>query len=204
MKFLILLTICVITWIANAKSIQFESSEDDSMRKLVELVIDENQNLRAEVNDLKVKYSKIETEVSDMKSYLKSDLVMFSAYSSNTDDNLIQEGQVVTFDKFWVNNGDVFDLSTGKFRAPIDGNYEFTFNGHSMPGIVADHGLQIQVMKNNKDILRFLTRDDDHFENLSSAWTLNLKAGDIIKLKVRRGALFTNLDYFRTFSGKLL
>ena len=202
MKNLILLMVFLSSWIANAKVIQFESTEDEPLKKLIENVLIENQNLRAELNDLNVKYSDIETKLFDLKSTLKSDLVMFSAYSNRNE--LIQKGKVVKFNKFWVNNGDVFDLDTGKFRAPLDGSYEFTFNGHSSPGIVAGYGLQIQVLKNNNDLLRFSTGDDEHFENLSNTWTLTLKAGDIIKLSVRNGALFTSSNHFRTFTGKLL
>ena len=202
MKKSILLIVYFTSWIANAKVIQFESTEDRTLRKLIENVLKENKNLRAELYDLIDKYSNIETELTDLKSSLKSDLVMFSAYSNTNE--LIQEGKVVKFNKFWVNNGDVIDLDTGKFKAPLDGNYEFTFNGHSSPGIVAGYGLQIQVMKNNNNILRFSTGDDEHFENLSNTWTLQLKAGDIIKLSVRNGALFTSSNHFRTFTGKLL
>ena len=116
MKNFILLMVYLSSWIANAKIIQFESTEDESMKKLIENVLEVNKNLRAELNDLNVKYSNIETELSDLKSTLKSDLVMFSAYSNRNE--LIQKGKVVKFNKFWVNNGDVFDLDTGKFRAP--------------------------------------------------------------------------------------
>ena len=79
-----------------------------------------------------------------------------------------------------------------------------TMSLHLMAIQVQEVGLQIQVMKNNNDILRFSTGDDEHFENLSNTWTLSLKAGDIIKLSVRNGALFTSSNHFRTFTGKLL
>ena len=124
--------------------------------------------------------------------------IMFSVYSDKSED--IAAGNYVDFDHTWVNNGNHFSLSNGAFIAPIHGNYEFSFSGHSYVGIYA----QIQVLKNGNKVQEFRTMDDAHLDNISPTWIIELKAGDEIRLRVSYGSLHSDSSSYRTFSGKLL
>ena len=125
--------------------------------------------------------------------------LMFGAFTAPSPSQKITTGSCITFDQFWVNNGNDFTLSTGEFKAPFNGTYEFSFSGNSY----ADRYCYIQVLKNEEEVNEFLS-DDPGYQNLSSTWILVLEAGDKIRLKVRDGTLYSDTHMYRTFLGKLL
>ena len=129
----------------------------------------------------------------------ESSQIIFSAYSAPDPGEQISAGNYVTFDHFWVNNGNDFTLTTGEFKAPFDGTYEFSFSGNSY----TDIHVYVLVLKNEAQVHEFFS-DKSGFQNLSSTWILVLKAGDKIRLKVHYGKLFSSYYMYRTFTGKLL
>ena len=122
--------------------------------------------------------------------------VMFSVYS-NPPPETIEEGSIVDFDNFYINNGNIFDLSTGIFTAPINGNYEFSFTGfisQTGPG-------RVEVLKNEEKIHEFESNSET---NIASTWIIPLQLGDTLQLRMSQGAILSKPYIHRTFNGKLL
>ena len=125
--------------------------------------------------------------------------IMFSVYSDKRED--ILSGNYVDFDYIWINNGNHFSLSNGEFTAPVHGNYEFSFSGHSYPN---GHSLRMKFLKNGNEVEEFETYDASYKTNISPTSIIELKTGDKIRLYVANGKLYSSSSAYRTFSGKLL
>ena len=124
----------------------------------------------------------------------------FSVYSTY---GTIQEGNFVPFEKFHVDSGNAIDLSTGIFTAPVSGVYEFAFSGNTFSG----SNCLIGVHKNDwKAFHSFYDSGgtDWEFANLGSTWIVSLDAGDTMRLKVKKGKLYSDNDMNRILTGKLL
>ena len=99
-----------------------------------------------------------------------------------------------------INNGNHFTLSRGEFDAPFGGMYEFSFSAHSR----SEKYVDIEVTKNEAKVLRWYTKNEDNYSILSPTFILKLDAGDKIRLKVTDDSVFSEVNKYRTFSGKLL
>ena len=124
--------------------------------------------------------------------------IMFSAYS---DSGTIEMGNFITFDHSLINNGNHFTLSRGEFVAPFGGKYEFSFSAHSDG---SKKYIDIEVTKNGVKVFRWYTKNGDNYSILSPTFILQLNAGDKIRLKVADDSVYSYIDKYRTFSGKLL
>ena len=129
---------------------------------------------------------------------------MFSAYAKSGGE--ISYGNYVAFEDFAVNNGNTFDLSSGTFTAPYDGNYEFSFSGNAN----YDDCCKMDVYRNDDKIYSMYSKLCNHnvykydYQNFASTWLTKLDKGDTIRLKVAYGTLYSNYDVYSSFSGKLL
>ena len=111
----------------------------------------------------------------------------------------------MAFNDFHVNIGNIFNLSTGTFTAPVKGIYEFSFSGNG----AANSEYGIHVHKNGGRIHGFYTRSPEKeeratYDNLASTWLVTLDVNDTVKLKRSYGGFFTNYNMNRVFNGKLL
>ena len=109
----------------------------------------------------------------------------------------------MTFEKFIVKTGNIFDLTQGGiFTTHVSGIYEFAFSGYSKSGIAA---CGIEVYKNENDNIHgFFMRNDYGLVKLESSWIVSLNDGDTINLKVMYGRLFSDSYRYRILTGKLL
>lgn len=109
----------------------------------------------------------------------------------------------MTFEKFIVKTGNIFDLTQGGiFTTHVSGIYEFAFSGYSKSGIAA---CGIEVYKNENDNIHgFFMRNDYGLVKLESSWIVSLKAEDTIRLEVADGKLYSDSCKHRVLSGKLL
>ena len=127
----------------------------------------------------------------------------FSAYST---DGYVRRNNQVTFHKFHVNSGNMFDLSSSTFTAPLKGVYEFSFSANSDN----DECAEVNVIQNNIMIHGMWTKEcgssvDKHdYDSLGSTWLVQLDAGDKIRLKVVGGELWSCSRFPRIFNGKIL
>ena len=126
----------------------------------------------------------------------------FSAYST---DGYVRRNNQVTFHKFHVNSGNMFDLSSSTFTAPLKGVYEFSFSANSDD----DECGVVDVYQNDVKIHGIYTKEctssvDKHdYGSLGSTWLVQLDAGDKIRLKVSYGQLYSSLTIPR-LNGKIL
>ena len=125
-------------------------------------------------------------------------------FSAIANSGTISSGNYVTFEKFLVANGNAFDLSTGTFTAPTSGTYDFSFSGNTPD----DDRCGMKVFKNEEIVHSVYTRggsgNHEPTANLASSWTIFLKVGDKMTLKVVYGALYSWPDSGRILTGKLL
>merc|ERR1712012_955632 len=116
----------------------------------------------------------------------------FSAYSTN---GYVYANNPVNFHKYHVNSGDMFDLSSSTFTAPLKGVYEFSFSANSDN----DECAEVNVIQNNILIHGMWTKycggsgsiDKHDYGSLGSTWLVQLDAGDKIRLKVVAGELWS-------------
>jgi len=141
--------------------------------------------------------------IESLKGYIniepKKEKIMFSVYSSTGNVN----GGYLDFDHSWVDNG--FPLSNGEFLAPVKGNYEFNFNGHTYHS--CSYRVGVQVLLNGSEIHSFYEYDNEseNFNHMvSSSLIVSLNVGDSIRLYVEQGCLATDSYRYRSFTGKLI
>lgn len=113
---------------------------------------------------------------------------------------------VIFFDIALVNEGGVFDLSSGKFTAPVNGIYHFEFSG------VKDSSatyLDVILQINGANWALAITSQNDQSskDTISMNASFKLKANDVVNLlNYGNGALFEYPSYLRNthFSGWLV
>ena len=122
----------------------------------------------------------------------------------------------ITYNRFLLNKGNAFDISTGIFKAPITGIYEFKFSGQQAGGrggnLSGGTSLYIYVMRNGNlefDIIDTSSKSDSIDHNIAFTFQLYVSTNDEIKLTVADDDwLWTGTGpdgrYRTYFSGELL
>lgn len=112
-----------------------------------------------------------------------------------------------------LNIGEAMNLTSGKFTAPRNGIYSFSFIGLAyFPASSSNHELSVKLYLNNNYIARGYADElgtGYQHDSLSLESTLNLQAGDQIWLQIDTMEKGTNLfesggNYQNHFSGWLL
>ena len=120
--------------------------------------------------------------------------------------SLMSNSSKLTFDVARVNTGGAMNIATGEFTVPYGGTYAFYFSAlmGNKQKIV-----QIQILK-NESVLNYIF-DNNHSEatkerhdNINYHWMLNLSTGDVIRLHLDYGVLYTSTGVPVIFSGHLL
>ena len=121
--------------------------------------------------------------------------IIFSAWSYKSEH--IAAPNYITFDRFYITNGDYFDLASGVFTTPIKGTYEFTMTGHAIDG----GGCYIRIMVNEVEMHEIRIAN---YGVGSPTLILPLKQNDKVRLQVNEHTCSSRSNMYRTFSGKLL
>lgn len=119
---------------------------------------------------------------------------------------------LLTFDEEIINVGNGMDIQSGKFKAPVEGYYSFSFSGtaYECPRTGCLHyfdGAIVNVYKNEEVLFEF---HDFHSEGsgklrvLSGQWMAKLNEGDTIHLSVDEGYMTTGWSQRIYFTGQLL
>ena len=176
----------------------------------IEKLTVENEHLKKENEEIKKEILEVQNKINEMQKKLaeQSQIPQLQDYlfSAVLDDEVkyVGAGNFISFEKFHVNHGNTFDLSTGTFTTPLKGIYEFSFSGNSNH----DEHLSIKVCKNNEEIHGIYTKNPNEpvkiYANLASSLLLLLDVGDTVRVKVSTGKL-VSWEYGHTiFNGKLL
>jgi hypothetical protein len=123
--------------------------------------------------------------------------VMFSAV---IDSKQNIGNQDVTFEYTVTNIGNGFNKDLGKFKAPVDGVYEFSFSTIDNSG----SNVYIHVRKNGADLfkVRSSINASDH-NSFGYTWQLSLNKNDLINLYVQN-YIYAFSDHPFSFIGKLV
>ncbi len=109
---------------------------------------------------------------------------------------------IVQFDTERLNVGGAMNMNTRIFSAPVDGIYQFEFNGikssqTSLYVFFQVNGVSIGVAHGTGDV-------SGAFQSVIQA-SLKLKAGDIVTLYKTTGIIYDDINfYFTHFTGRLV
>ena len=106
----------------------------------------------------------------------------------------------MTFESFFVNSLNCIDVGSGTFTVPVEGIYELSFDFHNYDGAKI-------ILEKNGELLSeqfSFHSGNNYLENLKPTWMVSLNYGDKIRLKVVQGKIYTDIDWYRIFNGRLL
>jgi hypothetical protein len=130
--------------------------------------------------------------------------VVFSAMLNNDPPLNLRPGTLI-FTKIVSNIGNSFDLSTGIFKVPVSGTYQFTFS--SLTGHNDNSYAYVQVMKNGNMELNIMERNAQGYLNsFGQTWQMNLISGDNLSLYlgITGSTIYLDSQRFTTFTGELV
>lgn len=109
----------------------------------------------------------------------------------------------ITFNETTTNVGNSFDISTGIFKTPVDGTYQFTFS--SITGSVSPSFAYVYVQKNGLNHLLIMEKNANGIWNkFGQTWVMNLLTGDQIGLYVFDGTIYIHYARQTIFTGELI
>ena len=125
---------------------------------------------------------------------------VFSAYKTDVDGSSAFFDGVITYDTIIIGE-DLIDKDTGTFTCKTGGTYSFVVSGHTQDDSY------MGVYLNDTRELTLRNTGSGNYDNLSFTWTLTLKAGDRVQLKIEGGKFYiqaTSWPYRLYFTGFLL
>ena len=108
----------------------------------------------------------------------------------------------------WVNRGNHFNQSSGRFTAPVDGVYTFYFTG--IKNNQAGTTVRLYLEKNGVQLYnsRHLRLDgggtSPYGDNGTMQWTVTLSAGDYVMAATNAGNVYNSTDEYTVFGGYLI
>ena len=103
-------------------------------------------------------------------SALKKNVVFFATRKEST---VLNKGDVLIFDKVETNIGKGYDHSSGVFKAPLTGVFQFTVNATGKNGHIVD----LYLRHNQKRVFNIYTNG---FVAANNSGVINLKVGDVV------------------------
>ena len=142
------------------------------------------------------------SEIQNRPSY-----AFHAMWVANTDPSHY-DAPALIFSRVILNDNDVYDQNTGKFKTPVDGTYMFTANVWVYP----NKYLYLQFLADDTVIGAFRAgdHDKDFYSCTSSTAMSQLLKGQIVKLIVKyrfgSGDIVINYDngFLSSFSGMLI
>ncbi|XP_035687117.1 complement C1q tumor necrosis factor-related protein 7-like [Branchiostoma floridae] len=126
----------------------------------------------------------------------------FSAARTTPIGPAYRNNEVIIFNHVFTNVGNGYDVTTGKFTAPMDGVYVFMYNVHKN---LASHGMRVALMRNGD--IQVLAEDvsGDPQDMAGNSVILELTEGDGVWLELMlKQAINSSKMRQSTFSGYLL
>merc|ERR1712062_658152 len=154
------------------------------------------ENKGNEIKPFEEKLRLIQQNVENLH-YMDDDIPDYKFIAvRNSDDNFLPTEQI-SFDMEDVDSQNVFDKEEGTFSAPIDGVYEFQFNGYVGS---ADYAyLYVYV---NGDSVRYYNDAGDHPRQVTIYFSMTLKQDDKLWLDNWQSSTFyASENHVMTFEG---
>ncbi|XP_078699822.1 uncharacterized protein LOC144926694 [Branchiostoma floridae x Branchiostoma belcheri] len=119
-----------------------------------------------------------------------------------TVDMNVQRDTDVVFDKVFTNIGGGYNVTTGRFTAPVHGAYYFSFHGYDY---YASFNMWVKLLHNGREVVSIIDYDiDDTHDTASNSVILELAADDQVWLQLHAGHVIAGFKHTCTFSGYLL
>jgi len=116
----------------------------------------------------------------------------------------IHKGETITFNKQNINNGNIFNLQSGIFRAPVSGIYSFTLASTTKYEKDGSTQLKVQVLRNGQEEINFTKKiPTDSYTRLDPSWQMRLNQNDRVQLRVESGTLYAYCANRIEFTGSL-
>ena len=129
----------------------------------------------------------------------------FRAYKTNG--TISSNNVIVVYNNVELNIGSAYSSSTGRFTAPVAGNYMFNVQGIcGVDGGTTVNGT-LELQKNGVLLHRGHFNHDNRWENVSYSSVINMAVNDYVNLKFVQGVgspELYGLDKYTSFSGYLL
>ena len=135
------------------------------------------------------------------------DHVIFSAYMNEYSSYFSAGEYLEGFTGFLINFGNGFSLSNGGFTAQRNGNYEFS--AAALHSNIEQGSNDLTVEHNGAQVLLFHSWEysgnpNTDTDTMSFSWIMELKQGDVVRLKVSTGRFYCGPNYNCIFSGKYI
>ena len=131
--------------------------------------------------------------LEETTSLMSNTNIMFSAIIENN--CWIGSGYLNGFDRIDFNEGNAFDAAEGKFVAPMDGFYSFSYYAYG------ESGMYYHIKKNGNDFLRIFGSSTHVF-----SWQMKLMKNDKVQIYMSscRRCVCANSNHYIIFNGRLL
>ncbi|KAK3601563.1 hypothetical protein CHS0354_027799 [Potamilus streckersoni] len=180
---------------ADLDAVRIRLEEEKAKRLLLQ---NDVEILMLKVEELKRGYSQLSNDNIELAGNITFvSHIGFTVRISKT--TLYVPGQIVIFDNVMVNEGNFYDSSTGRFRAPYRGLYSFSVTALKQSAT----DVHLLVMKDNDEIGRLFSGTSSYDSGSVTVVTV-MDKGQTVYIKTQPNYTETVLgDYWATFTGLL-
>ncbi|XP_048122754.1 uncharacterized protein LOC125309718 [Alosa alosa] len=164
----------------------------------------ENKEQAAQLNAMKAWSNTTETQVMALERENRGRKVAFSAAMSvQLNTGPFNRDYTLVYKHVFANIGNAYNPSTGIFRAPIRGVYQFDFKVYGSGSSSTPSGVILR--RNGQHVLIAYGSQTQGNIHVSNGVCLLLEVGDVVYVQLYSGAwIYDNLNHYNTFSGHLL